>query len=151
MTGVVAATGCLYDTGTTVTFKPPETLYFVKPGSSVLYRYGKSTTSVSDIVTITTAPMFLNPPTKTQIVQLAVWGNGTSSLGFQANFLDETGTGVSNVKPWNSMTNRYNLFDIVSKPVLYNKLRITGDFSGGTSYFDGFEFVAGQTEEEGAQ
>lgn len=128
---------------------PGDTLYFIKPGDSVLYRYGTSLkdNNTSFLMEWKTAPLFANNR-KYTITSLGVWGIGMdTTVGVSVAGHNERG-GFSFTPQYLAQDARYSLTSPPPNVALYHSLYF---FTYADALFDRFEvyFIdQGITEKE---
>ena len=139
----------LYRVESAVNNYPGDTLYFTKPGDSVLYRYGTSLedNGTSFLMEWKTVPLFANNR-KYTITSLGVWGIGMdTTVGVGVLSLNEYGIGAFGVQ-YLAQDARYSFTSLPPNVALYHTLYF---FTYADALFDRFEVYyieQGVTEKE---
>lgn len=124
-----ASTG-LYGIESAAGFVPGDTLYFTRPGDSLIYRYGTSEIDNHDTITVIweSAPIFVDNWYE-QIQALGVWAYGdTSDVGLAIRRIDENSDYLTTPAKAFLMPNlgvRYEEKSMTRKTALYQSLEMT--------------------------
>jgi hypothetical protein len=117
----------LYGTEDELNFLPGDSMYFIKSGDSVLYRYGTSEQDNGTAFDVKwqSAPMFADIPKYKQITAVEVaFNSGDDNDTLWAYLFDETGTQITGIAPggnpntlvFDTLSDRYRLIEVLAHP-----------------------------------
>jgi hypothetical protein len=126
------ADATLYSTENQVSFLPGDSMYFIRPGDSVLYRFASSTQDNGTDINFTwqSGPIFLTPEYK-RIRTAGVWVNSTDTSGtLSIDLYDESGSQAVSVAH-DSLQYRHTIKGFGENALMYGSLLLKPQGSTG--------------------